>query len=685
VGDDRAEPAEPARPHDLTTSPTLSGAGYVDGDPTIHGFGMTHLSGVGCPELGAPVIAATSGALSTDFEGYGARFSDERAWAGYYGVELADARGAANVRAELTAARRAAVVRLFSRRDGLNVIVDAARPLAWGGGAGRVRVVSRRELEGEVQTGAFCAQRNRQTVYFVVRADADSDGAGTIRDDVASAEAEASGWVGGWLKFPSGRAVELAVGVSYVSVDGARANLEAELAGRRFDDVRRAAEEEWEATLGRVRVDGGTDAERRTFYTALYHALLHPSVASDADGSYRTFGGERAVAVDAAHERHHVFSLWDTYRTVHPLLALAYPTEQRAFARSLLAMTVEAGAPPMWELAGSEVQMMVGDPAAIVLADSAAKGALPDDADGRALAAQAFPLMVAAASDDAHRPGGASYRTLGYVPIEESDRVWGPVSTTLEYALADFALGRLGASLGVAVDPALATRAGSWRALVDPETALFRPRRRDGSFVAPFDPDALEGSRTQPRGGGPGFVEGTAWHYAFFAPHAHALAEHAAATGGLAAWVARLQAFFDNRKFAVWNEPDLAFPWHFTHVEGEGWRSGPIVSATRAAAFTDGRDGLPGNDDAGTMSAWYVLAALGLFPDVPGTDEYAIGPPLFDRATLALDRGTLVIEASRAGTDRVTVAGATLDGRSLGQRVRHADLARGGTLRVDLR
>jgi putative alpha-1,2-mannosidase len=259
-------------------------------------------------------------------------------------------------------------------------VAVAERPLAWGGGAGRVRVASRRELEGEVQTGAFCAQRNRQTVYFVVRAAADAAAAaGTFLDDVASAAPEVSGFGGGWMRFPSGRTVELTVGLSCVSVDGARANLEAELDGRGFDEVRRAAEDTWEATLGRVRVEGGSDAGRRTFYTALYHALLHPSVAGDVDGSYRRFG-DRAVAVDvaaaadagddAAHERHHVFSLWDTYRTVHPLLALVYPERQRDFARSLLAMTVEAGAPPMWELAGWEVQMMVGDPADIVLDDA---------------------------------------------------------------------------------------------------------------------------------------------------------------------------------------------------------------------------------------------------------------------------------------------------------------------------
>jgi len=651
-------------------------AGYRDDDPRIHGFGLTHLSGVGCPEFGAPVVAATSGPLATTFDAYGFHRSGERAWAGYYAADLVEA----GVRAELSATRRTAALRFFARRDGVNVLVDAARPLAWAGFTGRVRVVSRREVEGEVQTGLFCFQGNRQRVYFVARFDREASAAGTWNKDVPSEAADAEGEVGAWFRFDAaaGRAVELRVGLSYVSVAGARANLEAEAAGRGFDEIRLAARDAWEQALARARVTGGSDAERTVFYTALYHSLLHPSLASDVDGSHLRFGG--GVGVDALHERYHVFSLWDTYRTLHPLLALLYPERQREMARSLLAMTLEAGRPPRWELAGAEVQMMVGDPAAIVLADSAAKGVMPE----HDLVAAAWPLLQAAALDvsSPHRPGNASYRSLGYVPIEEADAVWGPASTTLEYALADFALRRLGTLSGLPVDPALGAQADSWRNLVDPETALFRPRLRNGSFLAPFDPDALTGSRIGGRNpGGPGFVEGTAWQYAFFAPHA--VAAHAAATGGAAGYVARLQSLFDAGRFAMWNEPDVGFPYLFTHFPGEGWRTAAAVREARRF-FGPGHDGLPGNDDAGTLSSWFVFSALGLYPDLPGGDDYALGTPLFDQVELALSGGTLVIDSPHPSPAHVYVRRAALAGRSLEQRVAHADLAAGGTLLLEL-
>lgn len=663
-------------PSDIVDAGTLAAAGYVDDDAQIHGFGLTHLSGVGCPDLGAPVVAVTAGRVDPQFDAYGATRKHERAWPGYYAVDLVEPRA----QVELTATRRGAALRLFARGDGLNVLIDAARSLSWNGASGRVHVVSPSEVEGEVQTGLFCVQHNQQKVYFVARFDRPAAQAGTWQDDVPGDGSDATGDVGAWFHFSAaaGRTVELRVGLSYVSVAGARANLEAELAGHGFDELRRAAQAMWEDALGRVRVDGGTDQARTIFYTALYHALLHPSVASDVDGSYLKFGG--GVGQDPDHERYDVFSLWDTYRTLHPLLALLYPEQQREFVRSILAMTLEAGAPPMWELAGSEVQMMVGDPADIVLADAAGKHLLPDDG----LAAQAWPRLQAAALDTsatAHRPGNAAFRALGWVPSDEENSVWGTVSTTLEYALADDALARLGAALGVTVDPALQKGADAWKNLIDPETELFRLRRADGTFVTPFDPDAGDGERTQPRSGGPGFVEGTAWQYGFFVPHA--VRAHAAATGGDYAYVARLQTMFDTGRFAMWNEPDLGFPYLFTHFAGQGWRTAAAVQKARQA-FGAGHDGIPGNDDCGTMSAWYVLSALGLYPDVPAGDDYAIGTPLFDRATLSIAGGAFAIDAPHPTPDAIYVRSADVGGKDVGQRLPFSAIQPGAVLHLEM-
>jgi predicted alpha-1,2-mannosidase len=643
---------------DYLAGDTLTSAGYRDGDTTVQGFGLTHVSGAGCPDLGAPVLAA-AGATFVPGD-YRTALADERAWPGYYGADLP----AIGATVDITATARAAVLRFGGAG---HILVDAARSLSWAGAHGHVRLVSPAEVEGYSDTGLFCLGPNRGRVYFVVELDRAADAAGLWQGTATIDAAEADGDVGAWLRV--GGDVEARVGVSYVSVAGARANLVAELADKSFDDVHLAAEAAWEKLLARAVVQGGTDADRTIFYTALYHTLLHPSLASDVDGGYVRFGGGTAVA---DHPRYHVFSLWDTYRAVHPLLALLYPETQRAMARSIAEMTVEAGAPPRWELAGGESDIMVGDPADIVLGDSVVKGLAPD---GLAAAA---PVLVAAADDATHRPGAAEYAELGYVPMDLADDVWGPASTTLEYALADFALARIEDSLS-APAAALDARARGFLALWD--GSFLRPRFAAGDFLAPFDPDALQGSRPYPRSGGPGYVEGTAWTYLFAAPHA--LAALADAMGGDAAFVARLQELFDDGKFATWNEPDLGYPYAFTHFAGEGWRTAEAVRAARAA-FTAERAGIPGNDDAGAMSAWYVFSALGIYPDVPAVAEYAIGTPLFDRAELTVSGGTFVIDAPHPSAGHIFVRAASLGSATVGQRLAHADVAAGGTLSLTL-
>lgn len=667
---------------DVGADGAIAAAGYVAGDPQIHGFGMTHLSGVGCPDLGAPVVAVETGAVATDFDSYGSAYTNERAWPGYYAVDLAS-----GIRAELTAGTRAGILRFWDDKGTLTVLVDVARPLSWNGGSGHVELSDDGEVSGWVQTGLFCAKANHQKVYFAGRFNRAANKNGTWVDDLPTGARSADGSAGAWFQFPAHTSVELQMAVSYVDADGARANLHAELDGTSFDPLRLAAQAEWETQLGRARVAGAQNAsdddDKTIFYSALYHALIHPSIASDVDGRYQKFGGG-GIGIDAAHARYHVFSLWDSYRTVHPLLTLLYPERQTEMLRSLANMTLEAGVPPMWELAGSEVQMMVGDPADIVLADGVAKNVAPE----ATLMAQAWPLVQAAAlatTTPLHRPGNAAYRSLGYVDIDEQASVWGPVSTTLEYALADFALGRwaqLSQAAPVTIDPTLAAQANNWSTLVDPSTELFRPRHPDGSWLDPFDPDAIDGAHPQVNSGGPGFVEGTAWHYAFYAPHA--IAAQAAATGGDDAYVARLQSLFDTKRFVLWNEPDMGFPYLFTQFAGAGWRTADAVTAARKSYFTTARDGIPGNDDCGTLSAWYVFSALGFYPDVPAGDDYAIGTPLFDKATLTIGSNTFVIQASRQSPSSIYVGSAMLGGRALGQRIGYADLVAGGTLALSL-
>jgi predicted alpha-1,2-mannosidase len=472
--------------------------------------------------------------------------------------------------------------------------------------------------------------------------------------------------------------VTMWVGLSWVSIEEARANLDAERLP--FDDARDAAALAWQQNLGRIEVSGRSEADRTRFYTALYHALIHPSVLHDVSGAYPRFSrSDVGQAQDGG--RYTVFSLWDTYRTLHPLLTLVYPETQLEILRSMQDMVLGAGAPPKWELIGDEVQMMVGDPAAIVFADSYAKGLTDFDASA------VYEVLRDAADSTEHRPGNGDYLDLGFVPMEEANVVWGPVSTTLEYALADWSLAELAQALGRNEDvDVLLERASSYAGFYDGDTGTLRPRNRDGSFLEPFDPDAIEGSLAL-RLGGPGYVEGTAWHYAFFVPHDM---EGLIALHGEQAFADRLQWVFNTDRFAMWNEPDMGYPYLFTFVEGEAHRTQREIRAAMDGYFGTGPDGLPGNDDAGTLSAWFVFSAMGFYPVTPGLPEYRLGSPLFERITLHLTAphhagSTFVIEALDNTTENIFVGEASLGGQPLSAPVlSHEAIISGGLLHLQM-
>lgn len=672
-------------PHTTLTTPIdaieghFANSGYRHGDPTIKGFGLTHLSGVGCPDLGLPVIAPTSGATPRDPRDYEASYRHETARAGYYAVEL----GEDGLVAEMTATARTGVLRFwFPAGRPANIVIDPARGVSWTRNQGALpKAPGVREIAGSAGFGGFCAGSKGGRLYFVVRVDRAADQAGIV-DPAGAADAgdAPSPQAMAYWHYRQAPAEPLTVwvGLSWVSVDEARANLESELLP--FDDARDAAALAWQKQLGRVEIEGGSREDRMRFYTALYHALIHPSLLSDVRGSYPRFdSGDVGHTADGP--RYTVFSLWDTYRTLHPLLTLLYPERQMQLLRSLQDMTSGAGVPPKWELIGEEVQMMVGDPVSIVIADSLAKGLMTPDWTSL------YSLLRSAADSPEHRPGVEEYLSLGFVPMEAADEVWGPVSTTLEYAVADWSLAQLARAAGRLADAdALERRASSYAGFFDASTGTLRPRNRDGSFLAPFDPDAIEGSAPL-RLGGPGYVEGTAWTYAFFAPHDM---DGLIALHGAPQFVQRLQWMFDTGRFAMWNEPDMAYPYLFTFVDGQAHRTQAQVRSSMDRYFGTGADGLPGNDDAGAMSAWFVFSALGFYPVTPGSGEYRLGSPLFERATIHLseaihDGRTFVIEAVGNSPTHVFVSEARLNGERLSRPVlAHRDITAGGVLRLQM-
>jgi predicted alpha-1,2-mannosidase len=423
-------------------------------------------------------------------------------------------------------------------------------------------------------------------------------------------------------------------------------------------------------------------------YTALYHALIHPGIISDANGEFPEMG-RRRIGRYADRNRYSVFSLWDTYRTLHPLLTLLYPEKQTEIVRTMLDMYRESGWLPKWELAGNETYMMVGDPAVPVIADSYIKGLRGYDT---LLAYEAITKSSSqfTPESEAARPGYDECMKLQFIPVDQDTTrqwwVWGPVSTMLEYCLADWTIARYADRLGRTADAReYDRRALFYRTLFDSSTGFLRPRRRDGRWLHPFDPLATEGSGSWPGSGGPGYVEGNAWNYTWFVPHD--MGGLVRLFGSERAFLTKLEILFSNGQFTINNEPDIGFPYIFTRFPGQEHRAIALVRSLRDTAFGTGPGGLPGNDDAGTISAWFVFSALGLYPDCVGSGEYRLTEPLFDRAVLdppgrSGDTGRIVLQrttGSRRGDEEIPEY--RWNGRKLSQpSISHREIIRGGTL-----
>jgi predicted alpha-1,2-mannosidase len=623
-------------PHNAPGAPS----GYIHGGQWFYGLGHVHLSGTGCADLGSVVLTVSRGPVRTDPSEYRCIAREEKASPGYYSALLVEP----DVRLEATATERCGITRIVPLRGGpLNLLIDAGRSLALVGG-GAVHWMSPTEIEGENVAGGFCGEANRQQVYFCARVSHPASDYGVWRGELRSSETSASNRdssVGAWMvvNASAGEPITVRVGISYVSRTNARANLDAETSRLSFASLLAAAQAAWEQELGKIRVEGGTADQRTMFYTALYHSLIHPNVISDVNGEY-PLGGRTGIGRRPDREHYSVFSLWDTYRTLHPLLTLVYPRRQSAIVNTMIDFARESGWLPKWELAGNETHMMVGDPAVPVIADSYIKG-IRDFDTSAAYEAMRKPTAPTGTEADHLRPGYRDVIRSGYIPFEQDTTqewwVWGPVSTALEYCVADWALSRMALMIGRTQDEReLRRRSLSYENLFDTGLLFMRPKLKNGRWLTPFDPLATEGSGSWGGSGGPGYVEGNAWNYTWFVPHdVPGLIQ---LFGGASAFVNKLQECFDQRHFTINNEPDIGYPYLFTFVPGEDYRTRKIVREIMNRDFGPGPAGLPGNDDAGTISAWYVFSALGFYPVCPASTTYQLGIPMFGKATITLDR-----------------------------------------------
>lgn len=656
----------------------VTASGYVASGAPTFGIGNVHMSGVGCWDMGSVVLWPIVGEVTaTDPDSNASPLRDEEAHPGYYGATLERY----GIRIELTATERVAVHRYAFPKTAAtaSVLLEASRNLS-AVHLGSVHVVSSSEIEGYNTSGEFCGTGDfTQTVYFVARFSRPADGVGTYAKGALSPSLDQAGDdAGAYLRFTNAGSepLEVRVGLSYTSTENARQNLLAEAEKSTFERIRDEASAKWNRALSRIVVESRDTALTRIFYTALYHALLHPNLLSDVNGAHPTLG-RKSTATNASRPSYTLYSLWDTYRTLHPLLSLVYPERQLDMVRSLADMAREGGFLPKWELARNETNVMVGDPATIVIADTYRRGLT--DFDVRT----AYDVAVHQATvPGPERPGLAALDRYGFIPMDDTggDAVWGPVSTTLEYALADWNLGELAAALGDQSTSALLhARSKSYAHYFDSKTGFLRPRNRDGSWVAPFDPNA----------GSDAYVEGNAWQYTFFVPHdVSGLRD---AFGSNQAFMDKLAQTFSLSEFTVNNEPDIAYPYLFTRIPGGASRTQELVRSILLGSFGLGPNGLPGNDDTGTLSAWFIFGALGFYPDLPGSPRYSIGSPLFDEVTVYLGDGgvypgkTLVIEARDNARDHPYVQSVTWNGRAhSASELDHAEITRGGTLQFQM-
>lgn len=489
--------------------------------------------------------------------------------------------------------------------------------------------------------------------------------------------------MGYWFSYDDlaeGEQLEVRMGISYVSMENARRNLEAEQAAdATFDSIRAEARARWNADLGRIRVEGGTDDQRKVFYTGLYHALIHPNLVNDVNGEYPLMerSGEAGVTEG---DRYTVFSLWDTYRNVHQLLTLVYPERQVEMVRSMIGIYDEWGWMPKWELYGRETFTMEGDPAIPVITDTWLKGLRGFDID------KAYGAFLKSATtpgaQNPLRPDIDPYVERGYIPLGfYSKDLAGDasVSHALEYYVADHALSLLAADLGRPEDAELfRERSLGYRHYYDKEFGTLRPIQPDGSFLTPFDPRAGENFSAAP-----GFHEGSAWNYTFYVPHdVEGLVK---LMGGRKRFIEKLQMVFDEGLYDPANEPDIAYAYLFSRFPGEAWRTQRETRRLLDKYFTVQADGIPGNDDTGTMSAWAVFTMMGFYPDCPGEPAYTLTAPVFDRVEIDTARGELVIEAERSAPDAGYIRRMTLGGKPLASyRISHDELLGGGHLKFEL-
>ncbi|MBR7825492.1 GH92 family glycosyl hydrolase [Actinospica sp. MGRD01-02] len=661
------------------TSSRPNGGGYDYADSDITGFSLTHVSGVGCEAAGdvpiLPITGAVGSSPGSDDESFS--HSNETASPGYYSVALGNGTSVA-----LTTSTHAGIGQFtFPASTSASLLLKLDSPDT-PYVSSTLSTVGSAELTGSVTSSGFCEATNDFTVYFAIEFGTNFTAEGTYGSTSA-------GPGGAYVTFgtpSSALTVTARVGVSYTSAAEAQANLDAEVAGKTFAQVEASAQASWTAALDKIEIAGGTSAEQATFYTALYHSELYPSVVSDADGSYRGYDGGVHTVASGHSDEYADFSNWDTYRSQAQLTALINPAAASDMAQSIVDDYTQGGTLTKWGMNNGETYIMVGDSGVPVLADYYAFGATGFDT------ATALSAMEKEQTTDTDVTPGVTYLdSFGYLPtnsIYGCCHEYATVSTQLEYDIDDFALSAFAGRLGdTAVQARFQNRAQDWENIYNSSSGYIQPRHSNGRWMDGFDAKLITSTSSND------FAEGDAFTYTPDIPFN--IAGLASLEGGDSSMAGYLDSVLSGyqglasvagTQANLGNEPSIEIPYEYDWV-GEPYKTQGNVRAIEDELWSDSSGGIPGNDDLGEMSSWYVWSALGLYPETPGTSDLAIGSPLFTEAVVSAGSGgkTLTISAANAADADPYVQGLTINGTSSSLAyLPAADLESGTTLNFTL-
>ncbi len=695
--------------------------GYKWPDNSLMGFSHRHLSGVGMVALGDILVMPTvnpktqirPGTRENPDAGYRSRFSHDKEIAepGYYCVYLEDY----DVKAELTVTKRVGFHKYtFPETKDAHIIFDMGHVIGdQSDKPSHIEIVNDTTVQGYKTSP-------QGTLYFVAVFNKPFSSYGTWNKGYEKPElggdvfnpyksAETGVEVGVFLDYSTkaGEAVMIKVAVSTVSVEGARKNLVAELPGWNFEKVRSDAAKIWDDQLRKIKISGGTKAQKRIFYTALYHALLSQQIGNDVDGKY--FGMDGKIHVAKGYDFFPTFSAWDTYRSEHPLMTIIETKRTNEMIKSIVDKTRNHGWLPAQHFNNLFRPSMVGDHLVPIVVDAYVKGIRDYDID------YLYKMMKKKATEKApagfdpanNRPGLDFLDKHGYIPVDREDE---SVAATLEFAYDDWCLGQLAKELGKEADyDFFSNRALTYKNVYDKETGFMRPRLSDGSWLrlckkGELPKPAFNGDHSYYGCFDPLFIgtrpnrhyaESNAWHYLWSVQHD--IPGLIGLMGGRDAFIKKLDRFFTMSpeitgpnyvgvvgtigQYVHGNQPSHHVAYLYDYA-GQPWKTQMRVNQVMNQLYHDNQGGIPGNDDMGSLSSWFVLSAMGFYEVAPGSGEYAIGTPLFNQVKVNLENGkTFTVLANNRSKENLYIQSATLNGKPLNTPfLKHKDIMSGSTI-----